>query len=207
MCTLPSTPFLRIPSANDTCVEAGPGMHWQRAKISRKTFTVIQCSFSIRYCTKHTKKVHYSVPRHKWSSLAAMKRLLNIPLSLYTTHTRGVANSTWQPTHNLRLSLLVFLSQWWPSQVGHPLIWRSSFEGDQIKIGIIGPKLRGDKKKRHNTDFPVGRHFRAGKQALLCECGITCVQCNYHISMCIQIGITMSLHYQNLVKLFRTWFG
>ena len=173
---LPSTPFLRIPSANDTCVEAGPGMHWQRAKISRKTFTVSQCSFSIRYCTNIPQK--YII---QFKDIMIITRSWIFPLSLYTTG--GLPTQTGDQHIILVCLFLFLLSRWWPSQVGHRLIW-SSFEGDHIKN--YGHHRAKTKRRQKETQhwFRVGRHFRAGKQALLCEWGITCAQCNYHISMC-----------------------
>jgi hypothetical protein len=39
---LPVTPFLMIPTENDTCVLVGPGMHWPSAKSSAYTSSLIQ---------------------------------------------------------------------------------------------------------------------------------------------------------------------
>jgi hypothetical protein len=46
----PRQPCLKIPRAKDTCVDVGPGMHWQRARSSRKMAEENQLSLSTKVC-------------------------------------------------------------------------------------------------------------------------------------------------------------
>lgn len=199
---LPSTPFLRIPSANDTCVEAGPGMHWQRAKISRKTFTESQCSFSIRYCENIPKE--YII---QFKDIMIITGSWIIPL--YTTLTQEdcqlkLATNAYFEFASCLFKPMVAISSWSPPNL--KLIWRWPNQNGHHRA-----KTKSRQKETQHW-FRVGRHFVAGNQALLCEWGSTCTQCNYHTSMCNQIGITfnahaMSLHYQTSSSYFTPDFG
>ena len=47
---VPKTPCLKVPRAKETWVEVGPGMHWQRARSSRKIAEENQFSLSTNAC-------------------------------------------------------------------------------------------------------------------------------------------------------------
>lgn len=55
-CHAPRMPFFTIPTANDTCVEVGPGMHWLSANSSANTASLSQCIRSTKRCEQVTER-------------------------------------------------------------------------------------------------------------------------------------------------------